>query len=535
MLIRGTPIIIAIGFVLFINLFSGCSFKDIFGGTEFSMTAWSVSDYEGYPSLSLTFSCSDTVTVEIIGPNSNKIDTDFFFKGEYEKTFHIAEYRHSVMPGKYYLKVYDNDRDLIFTRAFTFKGSELSIVLCDQKWWKRESPVGGYSFFGLRLNVLNNGDTPEYPYEIETIFDSENYSSLAMPNVINPGYFEDIDYFMYKKTEPTNKLFKVYIKNVNGDILASKSFETDIKDNVPVEQFSFTYNNIVKKIKIPKPEFLFDYYLSLDRFYDDDYTPYILNPYDDGYIDVITEILLEGFDSTNNEDKINFVASFVQNLEYKSDSEKNASYEYPSYPLETIFYENGGGDCEDKSILAAHIIKNMGYEVALLRFPNHMAVGVKLFDGSYSWYTQYVDDYYFLETTTGGKPLGFIPSEYAEAVSNVTVYPVLPKPVLTHNWFDNNIIIYTNTDRGDIVKVILIIENLGNLKAQNISVEAGFYTLNDFRSNFNAVTIPSIEMLESKQIILTVDIPKNIETWFKTRIYLDGNLEDEKESISAFP
>lgn len=535
MLPRKKFLIITICFILFINFFSGCNIKDVFSKTEFTLNTWSVIDHEGFPSLSIIFSCTDTVTVDIIGPNLNKIDSDYFFKGDYEKIFHIAEYHHSVNPGQYSLKVYDKDSDSIFTQTFTFSGSKLSIITCNQKWWKREASIGGYSLFGLRLNVQNNGDTPEYPYEIKAIIDLETYTSLAIPTVINPGYYEKVDCFIYKKSEPKNMIFDVLIKNIKGDTLASKSVQAEIEDNVPVKQFSFSYDNVIRNLMIPEPEFLFDYYISLDRFYNDDYTPYIFNPYDDSYIDILIETLLYGFDDIKDEDKINYVASFVQNLEYKPDSITNSSYEYPRYPLETIFYENGGGDCEDKAILAASILKNMGYDVALLRFPSHMAVGVNLSNNSNAWYTPYIDNYYFLETTTGGKPLGFVPSEYAEAVSNVTVYPVSSKPVLVHDWVDNNIIIYKNTDKGDIVKVILIIENLGNIKAQNILVEAGFYTINGFRSNYNTEIISSLEAQAEKQIILTVDIPKNIVTWFKTRIYLNGNLEDEKESISNFP
>jgi hypothetical protein len=177
----------------------------------------------------------------------------------------------------------------------------------------------------------------------------------------------------------------------------------------------------------------------------------------------------------------------------------------------------------------------MGYDVALLRFPNHMAVGVNLSNYSNILYNPYIDNYYFLETTTGGKPLGFIPNEYVEDTINVTVYPVSLKPVLVHDWFDDNIIIYTNTDKGDIVKVILTVENLGGIRAQNILVEAGFYTNNDFRSNYKSEIINVLEVQSKKQIILTVNIPKNIVTYFKTKIYLNGNLEDEKVSISAFP
>ena len=44
----------------------------------------------------------------------------------------------------------------------------------------------------------------------------------------------------------------------------------------------------------------------------------------------------------------------------------------PTRPL----YDKGG-DCEDTSILASALLHELGYEVALLFFPGHVAVGVE--------------------------------------------------------------------------------------------------------------------------------------------------------------
>jgi hypothetical protein len=52
--------------------------------------------------------------------------------------------------------------------------------------------------------------------------------------------------------------------------------------------------------------------------------------------------------------------------------------EYPKYPLETLVEKKG--DCEDQSILAAALLAAMGYEVALLILPIHVALGVAGFD-----------------------------------------------------------------------------------------------------------------------------------------------------------
>jgi hypothetical protein len=67
-------------------------------------------------------------------------------------------------------------------------------------------------------------------------------------------------------------------------------------------------------------------------------------------------------------------------LEYTSDLVTEGYDEYPRYPIETLV--DKGGDCEDTAILAASIIRGMGYGVVLLVFPKtadspgHCAVGV---------------------------------------------------------------------------------------------------------------------------------------------------------------
>jgi hypothetical protein len=239
-----------------------------------------------------------------------------------------------------------------------------------------------------------------------------------------------------------------------------------------------------------------------------------------------------GSDIEDDVDKINFAASFVQNLEYKKDSETNGSFEYPRYPVETIFNGDGGGDCEDMAVLAAGILDRMGYDVALFRLTEHMAVGVGL-DENISSYEHYTDNYYFLETTTSHK-LGFVPSEY-KSKSNLTVYPISSRPLLIHKWKNNSITIFKETELGDFVKASLIVENLGSGIAENILVTAGFYTQNNLEFNVEAEIILSLKPGAKEKITLMVDIPQDATTWFKTRVCLEDEIVNEKESASSFP
>ncbi len=90
----------------------------------------------------------------------------------------------------------------------------------------------------------------------------------------------------------------------------------------------------------------------------------------------------------------------------------------PLLPAQTLV---DNGDCKDKSILMAAILRNMGYKVALLFFPpppgqslGHMAVGIAFNNDQLprgrklSFYTYEGIKYYFAETTQPNYKIGEI-------------------------------------------------------------------------------------------------------------------------------
>ena len=520
--------------IFLISSLSGCILDDIFGGTTFSLNSWKIDDDEGFPGIFINFSCSDTVTVKLLDPNSIILDSNYFLRGQAETHLHLAEYRHSVAPGTYKLKAYDSSNNEIYSQLFTFEGSDLKIPICEQKWWKREAWIGGYSLLGLRLTVQNSGDTPAYPHEFSVTMDSETITSLAIPSVILPGESKSVDSLVYRDSVPDDNTFTVSLKDRDKKEIASGSFSIFVQDNVFIKEFNWQYLGN-RRINIPKPEYLFNYHISLDRINDEDYGLYIFDPYDDQYIDILLDSIMFSFTSSDDAQIINYVASFVQSLQYKTDSETNDSFEYPRYPIETLFYGNGGGDCEDKAIITAALLYSLGYDVALLRLPNHMAVGVKLTEGAIPNYDYYIDDYYFLETTTQGKSCGFIPSEYRESTTDVTIYPISSRPLLIHNWKGGTLTIYTNTEMGDFVKVTLVVENLGIETATMVKTEGAFYTTGGLKYNSKTEYITSLEAGMKKEVTLTVNIPTGWTTYFTTKIYLNNEVVDEKESSSTFP
>ena len=113
-----------------------------------------------------------------------------------------------------------------------------------------------------------------------------------------------------------------------------------------------------------------------------------------------------------NYETMMMAASFVQELPYKEDDEYLGVPEYARYPIETLV--DGEGDCEDKSILLAALLRELGCEVVLLEFPNHVAVGVEANrDDAYGSYAPYGGKkYFYLESTASGWELGEIPTEY---------------------------------------------------------------------------------------------------------------------------
>jgi len=161
-----------------------------------------------------------------------------------------------------------------------------------------------------------------------------------------------------------------------------------------------------------------------------------------------------------------------------------------------------------------------------------MAVGVNL-DENIADYEHYTDNYYFLETTANHKR-GFIPSEY-ESKSNLTVYPISSRPLLIHKWKNSSITIFKDTELGDFVKASLIVENIGSDIAENILITAGFYTQNNLEFNVEIKSILSLKPGAKEKITLLVDIPQDTTTWFKTRVFLEDKIVNEKESASSFP
>ena len=171
---------------------------------------------------------------------------------------------------------------------------------------------------------------------------------------------------------------------------------------------------------IPRQQYL--YYKNLNRK-PSNYQEYLSNTYNRQLTSNFANLIVEkGMEKGLSKDQCVLMAvSFVQSIPYKTDRESVGMDEYYKYPIETLV--DGCGDCEDSAILTATIVRDMGYGVVLLRFYDHVAVGIKGGDTIYGTYWTYNGErYFYLETTYPGWEIGQVPDKYKDETA--TIIPV---------------------------------------------------------------------------------------------------------------
>ncbi len=159
------------------------------------------------------------------------------------------------------------------------------------------------------------------------------------------------------------------------------------------------------------------------------YAEYVDNPADDQWMAHLAGLLENAArgEGWGEFETLSFVLSFVQGWPYTEDVTTGYD-EYPRYPIETIV--DGGGDCEDTSILFASLVKAMGYDVVLLylKQDRHMAVGVAIpqsmvegWNKGYplTYYTYGGKIYAYCETTGQNWELGHKPEQLKSTTAEV--------------------------------------------------------------------------------------------------------------------
>jgi len=517
----GRPLLIAS--ILLLSLFAGCTFLR---QTHFSLLSLVIDDDEGFPRMVLQFNTSDTSHLILTDPSHTVLFSETYYAGVHNESIYFSGYRTTVPAGMYQLTATDSSQHTIFEEEVSFNGANLSITSLSIDGW---DSITGSPSVAFHLSLTNTGDLPAYPSRLTILQGSFAKDVLLLPKVILPSTTQSLTCFVpplpptAEDTQLTMSLF-----DRTGMILSHTNLS--LVKKTPVSSWEYTWYYFGSHtLKIPQIDWFSEYYRSVERFDFVDYAAYVFDPYDDSYLEFLVDRILLLKEVRSDVEKINFVASFVQSIEYKNDDPENDSYEYPRYPLETLHDKQG--DCEDKAILTAALLQSLGYNVSLLRLPHHMAVGVHL-NQTIPPYSYYVDRYYFLETTTLHMTVGKVPPEY-EGLTNISTYPLTPRPLPVHRWKDATR--FKVSTGADYVTVRMIVENFGTEPTGSIEIHGAFYDNSSQIYNHQAMIVSSLSAGEKQVVELSVDVPVEISTTLKTQLFIDDIMVHQRESTSKFP
>ena len=154
-----------------------------------------------------------------------------------------------------------------------------------------------------------------------------------------------------------------------------------------------------------------EYYRNRPHPQTGDYSVYATDRVDDRYITDLAEQFRQWMNHMNLSDleRVNFVAAFAQSLAGVASDAVASADATPRYPLETLIDKKG--DCEDTAILAATILQELDYEVALIRLGKHMGLGVVCNHCNGEYFYENGIEYLYLETAAQGWELGQIPPQ----------------------------------------------------------------------------------------------------------------------------
>ncbi|HUV35274.1 MAG TPA: hypothetical protein VMW22_10065, partial [Candidatus Desulfaltia sp.] len=232
-------------------------------------------------------------------------------------------------------------------------------------------------------------------------------------------------------------------------------------DSIPVieKEYTWTWEGVERTVTVKVPEALYNYYSGKERFTTTDYRGYVVHPYDDAYVAVLVRefAVIQVEEGLTDEERLKLMISFVQDMDYVADPASAGQGDYPKYPVETLV--DGGGDCEDTSILMASLLESTGFNVSLLLLPNHMAVGLEVNATGAHWTLNNVT-YYYLETTASGWDIGIVPAGFNYEATEV--FPVGMTPYVYPSW--------SATRRNERVTIQVKSTNEGRLPAEGYRV-----------------------------------------------------------------
>ncbi|MEM4258121.1 MAG: hypothetical protein QXL17_03095 [Candidatus Thermoplasmatota archaeon] len=496
-----------------------------FQTTEFQLLSTQMFDEDGFCCLGLFFNTSDFIVLQLMNTTGKQIFSETFYQGEHYRSVPLAEYRQTPQSGVYTLNVFDKKNTLIFKNEMSFFQRNVTITHIEDYWWQHDTT---YALVGFNITFFNPGDFPLYPSKGTVTIHEKSTSSLLLPAVLEPMQTTQSSWFVFVDVLPYQNLQIDLALFTNDDQQLIHTTINRIPSNFVQDiAYSWYYEGNFE-IHIPNIPFLSLYYHTKDRIILEDYAVYVFDPYDDPYISLVTKQLQSLQKTIGEIDTINYIASFVQHLRYAEDDPHDITVEYPRFPIEMLFDKQG--DCEDKAILTAALLDSLGFSVALLRLPNHMAVGVQTMQPLESQ-SYYVENYYYLETTRSRWTLGRIPEEY-QKLTDITLYPISNRPILLHQW--KNATHITEGKTKEYVVLCIYIVNYGRTTADQVVLQAGFVDNRSIMYNPRSIALYKVVPYLIQQTKLIIDVPHEVSTVLKTRLFFNDTMVHEKESTSRF-
>ena len=201
-------------------------------------------------------------------------------------------------------------------------------------------------------------------------------------------------------------------------------------NTTPVIEKNYTWiaNGHEATITLDIPQDLYDYYKNQPHptnISSATFANYAINEKDRQYLHNLVERLKDAsdFKSYGARNDYRNVVAFVQNIGYQLHTDPVTNQvttpetDYWKYPVETL--ADGNGDCADTAILTAALLKEMGYDVAIVVFDNHAATAVACDNCNGYYYPLNGRRYYYLETTGTGFSLGTMDEKYQTAEAKI--------------------------------------------------------------------------------------------------------------------
>lgn len=256
-----------------------------------------------------------------------------------------------------------------------------------------------------------------------------------------------------------------------------------------------------------------------------EYTRYLVDPFQEPFVASLAERLREYCRTEHDDPQLASIAAlrFVQHIDYSLDVDNTGHEIYPKYAVETLTHLRG--DCEDGTILLGSLLKELGYDVAVLVLPGakHMMLGVAGEEFSGTSVDHEGTRYYVVETTDVGWDPGELPPQYG----NAAVQPQVPDgvPVLAHEW---NAV----PRRDAAVETSAHVANYGDAPVTDVRVQLTF----EQRDGTTVVQRPigyspeTLEPGDSVDFAETLRFPAKREVRGRCQVITGRQLHDESTS-----